>query len=51
MGGSYYFAPMVVAYAVGLLMANVAVHVMNMGQPALLYLVPWKGPMNQVCSS
>jgi hypothetical protein len=39
-GGSYYFAPLVVAYAVGLLMANVAVYVMNMGQPALLYLVP-----------
>lgn len=39
-GSNYYFAPLVVAYAVGLLMANVAVYVMNMGQPALLYLVP-----------
>lgn len=35
-----YFPPMVVAYAVGLLMANVAIYVMRMGQPALLYLVP-----------
>ncbi|CAB9512429.1 peptide peptidase-like [Seminavis robusta] len=35
-----YFAPQVVAYAVGLLMANMAVYLMNMGQPALLYLVP-----------
>ena len=35
-----YFAPLVVAYAVGLLMANTAVYVMQMGQPALLYLVP-----------
>lgn len=35
-----YFAPAVVAYAIGLGMANVAVYVMNMGQPALLYLVP-----------
>ena len=31
---------MVVAYAIGLGMANVAVYVMKMGQPALLYLVP-----------
>jgi hypothetical protein len=38
--GGYYFIPLVVAYAVGLFMANVAVYVMNMGQPALLYLVP-----------
>ena len=29
-----------IAYAVGLMMANVAVYLMNMGQPALLYLVP-----------
>jgi signal peptide peptidase-like protein 2B len=37
---NYYFVPLVIAYAIGLLMANVAVYVMNMGQPALLYLVP-----------
>jgi Signal peptide peptidase len=35
-----YFPPIVVAYAIGLAMANTAVYVMNMGQPALLYLVP-----------
>lgn len=35
-----YFAPLVVAYAVGLLAANLAVNLMKMGQPALLYLVP-----------
>ena len=35
-----YFPPLIVAYAIGLLMANVAVYVMEMGQPALLYLVP-----------
>jgi signal peptide peptidase-like protein 2B len=35
-----YFWPTVVAYAVGLLMANAAVSIMHMGQPALLYLVP-----------
>eukprot|EP00526_Cylindrotheca_closterium_P006810 CAMPEP_0113619368 /NCGR_PEP_ID=MMETSP0017_2-20120614/9832_1 /TAXON_ID=2856 /ORGANISM="Cylindrotheca closterium" /LENGTH=722 /DNA_ID=CAMNT_0000528937 /DNA_START=208 /DNA_END=2375 /DNA_ORIENTATION=- /assembly_acc=CAM_ASM_000147 len=35
-----YFFPLVIAYAVGLMMANVAVYVMEMGQPALLYLVP-----------
>ena len=35
-----YFLPSVIAYAVGLLMANMAVYLMNMGQPALLYLVP-----------
>lgn len=35
-----YFVPLVVAYAVGLLMANAAVYLMEMGQPALLYLVP-----------
>ena len=29
-----------VAYAIGLGMANMAVYVMEMGQPALLYLVP-----------
>lgn len=37
---SGYFGPVVVAYAIGLMMANVAVYVMQMGQPALLYLVP-----------
>lgn len=37
--GGYYF-PLVIAYAVGLMMANAAVYLMNMGQPALLYLVP-----------
>jgi len=35
-----YFAPLVVAYAIGLFMANAAVYLMQMGQPALLYLVP-----------
>lgn len=35
-----YFIPSVIAYAIGLSMANVAVYVMRMGQPALLYLVP-----------
>lgn len=35
-----YFWPSVIAYAVGLMMANMAVYLMNMGQPALLYLVP-----------
>ena len=38
--GYGYFGPVVVAYAVGLAMANMAVYLMNMGQPALLYLVP-----------
>jgi len=35
-----YFIPAVIAYSIGLAMANIAVHVMQMGQPALLYLVP-----------
>ncbi len=35
-----YFPPLVLAYAFGLLLANMAVYLMNMGQPALLYLVP-----------
>ena len=35
-----YFGPVVVGYGVGLLMANMAVYLMHMGQPALLYLVP-----------
>lgn len=37
---SSYFGPILLAYAIGLAMANIAVYVMNMGQPALLYLVP-----------
>ena len=35
-----YYRLMVIGYAVGLMMANVAVYAMDMGQPALLYLVP-----------
>mmetsp|Transcript_8343 Transcript_8343/g.18698 ORF Transcript_8343/g.18698 Transcript_8343/m.18698 type:complete len:896 (+) Transcript_8343:97-2784(+) len=35
-----YFGPVMVAYAIGLMMANMAVYIMQMGQPALLYLVP-----------
>lgn len=35
-----YFGLIVIAYAIGLMMANIAVVVMQMGQPALLYLVP-----------
>jgi len=35
-----YFVPLVISYAVGLSMANAAVYLMQMGQPALLYLVP-----------
>lgn len=35
-----YFGPVMVAYAIGLAMANAAVYIMQMGQPALLYLVP-----------
>lgn len=35
-----YFIPAVIAYAIGLAQANIAVYVMQMGQPALLYLVP-----------
>jgi len=35
-----YFVPLVIAYAIGLFMANAAVYLMHMGQPALLYLVP-----------
>lgn len=37
---SGYFWPLVVAYGIGLSMANMAVYLMRMGQPALLYLVP-----------
>jgi len=39
-GYGYYFVPLVIAYTVGLFMANTAVYVFEMGQPALLYLVP-----------
>jgi signal peptide peptidase-like 2B len=35
-----YFVGALCAYAAGLSMANVAVYVMKMGQPALLYIVP-----------
>ena len=35
-----YLLPLVVAYAVGLFFANLAVVLMQRGQPALLYLVP-----------
>jgi len=35
-----YYGPAIVAYAIGLFMANAAVYLMQMGQPALLYLVP-----------
>ena len=38
--GNGYFGPVMVAYAIGLFMANAAVYLMEMGQPALLYLVP-----------
>lgn len=37
---SGYWFPLVVAYAAGLLIANVAVYLMGRSQPALLYLVP-----------
>jgi signal peptide peptidase-like protein 2B len=37
---SGYLCPLVLAYAIGLLMANIAVVFMERGQPALLYLVP-----------
>lgn len=35
-----YYGPVMVGYAIGLMMANMAVYIMEMGQPALLYLVP-----------
>ncbi|DAZ97077.1 TPA: hypothetical protein N0F65_001261 [Lagenidium giganteum] len=38
--GENYFRSMCIGYAVGLGMANVAVTFMQMGQPALMYLVP-----------
>jgi len=37
---SGYFVATTLAYGIGLIMANIAVYVMKMGQPALLYLVP-----------
>lgn len=39
-GQDGYFFPLIVAYAIGLAMANTAVYVFQFGQPALLYLVP-----------
>ena len=39
-GGCYYFPAAMVGYIVGLSAANLAVALMRMGQPALLYLVP-----------
>lgn len=39
-GYGYYFVPLIISYAIGLSMANAAVYLMEMGQPALLYLVP-----------
>jgi Flp pilus assembly protein TadB len=38
--GHPYFTTCIVAYGIGLLMAMVASMVMEMGQPALLYIVP-----------
>mmetsp|Transcript_6443 Transcript_6443/g.19032 ORF Transcript_6443/g.19032 Transcript_6443/m.19032 type:complete len:1167 (+) Transcript_6443:204-3704(+) len=35
-----YFVPLMVAYGIGLFFANLAVIQMEMGQPALLYIVP-----------
>ena len=37
---SGYFGPLVIAYAVGLLVCYVSVWMTRMGQPALMYLVP-----------
>ena len=39
-GWKGYFPMVVVGYGVGLMMANMAVYIMQQGQPALLYLVP-----------
>jgi len=39
-GFGSYWAPCILGYAVGLAGANVAVRLMAMGQPALLYIVP-----------
>ena len=38
---SGYFHQIMIAYAAGLLLANIAVYLMQHGQPALLYLVPF----------
>lgn len=38
--GENYYRAMCIGYAVGLGMANIAVTLMQMGQPALMYLVP-----------
>lgn len=35
-----YYVYMCLGYGIGLMMANIAVYAMQMGQPALLYLVP-----------
>lgn len=37
---SGYFSLIIVAYAIGLALANIAVYLMDQGQPALMYLVP-----------
>ncbi|KAI9993470.1 hypothetical protein PInf_015553 [Phytophthora infestans] len=39
-GSTNYFRLMAIGYAVGLAMANLAVMITEMGQPALMYLVP-----------
>lgn len=39
-GYGYYFVPLCISYTIGLFMANAAVYITEMGQPALLYLVP-----------
>ena len=37
---SGYFSPIIMAYAIGLMLANIAVYLMKRSQPALLYIVP-----------
>jgi len=37
---SGYFYQIIIAYAIGLLLANLAVYLMQRGQPALMYIVP-----------
>lgn len=37
---SGYFSIIIVSYAIGLALANIAVYLMEQGQPALMYLVP-----------
>jgi len=37
---SGYFSPIIMAYAIGLMLATIAVYLMKRGQPALLYIVP-----------